>query len=42
VPLTIDKIKVKLDFHIFDILDFDLPLGYYPEKLLRKMYLKGA
>jgi hypothetical protein len=34
VPLTIDKIKVNLDFHIVDILDFDLLLGYPLEKLL--------
>ena len=27
VPITIDKIKVNLDFHIFDILDFDLLIG---------------
>ena len=26
VPLIIDKIEVNLDFHIFDILDFDLLL----------------
>jgi hypothetical protein len=34
VPLTIDKIEVNLDFHIFDILDFDLLLGCPLEKLL--------
>ena len=34
VPLIIDKIKVNLDFHIFDILDFDLLLGFLLEKLL--------
>ena len=34
VPLTIDKIKVNLDFHIFDILDFDFHLGSPFEKLL--------
>jgi hypothetical protein len=34
VPLIIDKIKVNLDFHIFDILDFYLLLGYPLEKLL--------
>jgi hypothetical protein len=32
--LTIDKIKVNLNFHIFDILDFDLLLGYPLQKLL--------
>ena len=34
VPLIIDKIEVNLDFHIFDILDFDLLLGFPLEKLL--------
>ena len=34
VPLIIDKIKVNLDFHIFDILDFDLLLGSPFEKLI--------
>ena len=28
MPITIDKIEVNLDFHIFDILDFDLLIGY--------------
>ena len=28
VPVIIDKIEVNLDFHIFDILDFDLLIGY--------------
>ena len=26
--LTLDKIEVHLDFHIFDVLDFDLIIGY--------------
>src|SRR6185369_15801311 len=34
VPLIIDKIEVNLDFHIFDILDFDLLLGSPLEKIL--------
>jgi len=34
MPITIDKIKVCLDFHIFDILDFDLLLGYLLDQLL--------
>ena len=34
IPLIIDKIEVNLDFHIFDILDFDLLLGSPLEKLL--------
>ena len=32
--LTLDKIEVHLDFHIFDVLDFDLLLGLPLEKLL--------
>ena len=34
MPLIIDKIEVNLDFHIFDILDFDLLLGSPFEKLI--------
>jgi hypothetical protein len=34
MSLVIDKIEVNLDFHIFDILDFDLHLGFPLEKLL--------
>ena len=34
MPITIDKIRVHLDFYIYDILDFDLLLGYPLEKLL--------
>ena len=34
VPITIDKIEVHLDFYIYDILNFDLLLGYPLEKLL--------
>jgi hypothetical protein len=34
VPLLVDKIKVNLDFHIFDVLDLDLLLGTHTEKLL--------
>jgi hypothetical protein len=33
MPLMIDKIEINLDFHIFDILDLDLLLGYPLEKL---------
>src|SRR6185437_14866538 len=34
VPIIIDKIEVCLDFHIYDIIDFDLLLGLPLEKLL--------
>jgi hypothetical protein len=30
----VDKIKVNLDFHIFDVLDLDLLIGSPVEKLL--------
>ena len=33
MPLIVDKIEVNLDFHIFDILDFDLLLWFLLEKL---------
>jgi hypothetical protein len=33
VPLLVNKIKVNLDFHIFDVLDLDLLLGSPIEKL---------
>ena len=34
VPIIIDKIEVRLDFHVYDIIDFDLLLGLPLEKLL--------
>jgi hypothetical protein len=34
VPLLVDKIKVNLDFHIFDVLDLNLLLGSHVEKVL--------
>ena len=34
MPLIIDKIEVNLDFHIFDVLDFNLLLGSPFEKFL--------
>ena len=34
VSITIDKIKMCLDFHVYDILYFDLLVGYPLEKLL--------
>ena len=35
VPITIDKIEVNLDFHIFVVLDFDLLIGFPPDNLRR-------
>jgi hypothetical protein len=40
MALMLDKIKVSLDFHIFDDLDLNLLLGYPLENFL--IYLKGA
>jgi hypothetical protein len=40
VPLTLEKIEVNLDFHVFDILYFDILLDYPLENFL--MHLKGA
>ena len=34
VPITIDKIEMRLDFYIYDILNFDHLLGLPLEKLL--------
>jgi hypothetical protein len=34
VPLLVDRIKVNIDFHIFDVLELDLLLGSHIEKLL--------
>ena len=33
VPVTIEKIEVNLDFHIFDVLDFDLLIACPPDNL---------
>ena len=35
--LILDKIEVHLDFHIFDILDFDLLIGYPLENSLTSL-----
>ncbi|RCV37715.1 hypothetical protein SETIT_8G085100v2 [Setaria italica] len=42
VPIIIDKIEVCLDFHIFDILNFYLLLGYLLEKLLGEDASQGS
>ena len=34
VPIIIDKIEVHLGFHVYDIIDFDLFLGYPLDKFL--------
>ncbi|KAK8447519.1 hypothetical protein SEVIR_8G087000v4 [Setaria viridis] len=42
VSIIIDKIEVRLDFHIFDILNFYLLLGYMLEKLLGEDASQGS
>jgi hypothetical protein len=39
-PLLVDKVKVNLDFHIFDVLDLDLHLGSKQKNFT--MHPKGA
>ena len=39
VPIIIDKIEVRLDFHVYDTIDFDLLLGYPLENF---WHLMGA
>jgi hypothetical protein len=36
VPITIDKIEVFIDFHIYTILKFDLLIGYPLENLIQE------
>ena len=36
MPVKIDKIEIKLDFHIYPILDFELLISYPLEMLLHK------
>jgi hypothetical protein len=40
VPITIEKIEVRLDFHIYYVINFDLLLGYPLESSSGKMYLE--
>jgi hypothetical protein len=42
VPITIDKIEVCLDFYIYNVIYFDLLLGYPLEKLLQKNVSQGS
>ena len=36
VPVKIDKIEIKLDFHIYLIVDFEIFIGYPLEMLLHE------
>ena len=42
VPVKIDKIEVRLDFHVYPIIDFDLLLGSPLEKLLQEKSPQGS
>ena len=42
VSVKIDKIEVKLDFHIYPILDFEILIGYPLENLLQEKSLQGS
>jgi hypothetical protein len=42
VPVTIDKIEVKLDFHIYPIIDFELLIGYPLENHLQEKSSQGS
>jgi len=42
VPVKIDKIEVKLDFHIYPILDFEILIGNPLEILLHEKSSQGA
>jgi hypothetical protein len=42
VPIEINEIEVHLDFHIYDILDFDLLIGYPSEKLFQEKSYHGS
>jgi hypothetical protein len=40
--VTINKIEVFIDFHIFAILEFDLLIGYLLDKLFQEKYPHGS
>ena len=42
MPVKIDKIEIKLDFHIYPIVDFDLLIGYPLEMLLHEKSSQGS
>ena len=42
MPIKIDKIEIKLDFHIYPILDFELLIGYPLEMLLHEKSSQGS
>ena len=42
VPVNIDKIEVRLDFHVYPIIDFDLLIGSPLENFLREKSSQGS
>ena len=42
MPITIDKIEVFIDLHIFAILEFELLIGYPLENLIQEKYPHGS
>ena len=42
VPVKIDKIEVRLDFHVYPIIDFDLLIGSPFENFLREKSSQGS
>ena len=42
MPVKIDKIEIKLDFHIYLIIDFELFIGYPLEMLLHEKSSQGS
>ena len=42
MPVKIDKIEIKLDFHIYPILDFELLIGYPLEMILHEKSSQGS
>ena len=42
VPVKIDKIEVRLDFHVYPIVDFDLLIGSPLENLLQGKLSQGS
>ena len=42
VPIKIDKIEVRLDFHVYPIIDFELLIGSLLENLLQEKSSQGS
>ena len=42
MPVKIDKIEVRLDFYVYPIIDFELPIGFPLENLLQEKSAQGS